>query len=350
MPFEIIRNDIAKVKADAIVNTANPEPRIGAGTDHAIHRDAGPQLLEARKQIGNIAPGEAAVTPAFNLNAKYVIHAVGPAWQGGDKGEEQILRRAYDNALEIAVLHDCKTVAFPLMATGTYGFPKNKGMSIAISAFTDFLMTHDIRIILVVFDKLVVELAGQLFDDLHHYVDQDYVDAAHTEEYGILHCATSYQELTARLTDLRRPIGAVGAIPPEQPKFPADKKSTGLKELVSQPGIGFHKKLFQLIDERGLKDSTVYDRAGISKQQFSQIRNNPAYTPTKSAAIRLALALELDYEATQDFLGSAGYTLSQSIPADIIVEYYIRHGEHNAVKINIELDNYNQPLLLKTRE
>ena len=208
---------------------------------------------------------------------------------------------------------------------------------------------HDIRIILVVFDKLVVELAGQLFDDLHHYVDQDYVDAAHTEEYGIRHCATSYQELTARLTDLRRPIGVVGAIP-EQPKFPADKKSAGLKELVSQPGIGFHKKLFQLIDERGMKDSIVYDRAGISKQQFSQIRNNPAYTPTKSAAIRLALALELDYDATQDFLGSAGYTLSQSIPADIIVEYYIRHGEHNAVKINIELDNYNQPLLLKTRE
>lgn len=141
----------------------------------------------------------------------------------------------------------------------------------------------------------------------------------------------------------------MGAIP-EQPKLPADKKSAGLKELVSQPGIGFHNKLFQLIDERGLKDSDVYKSADISKQQFSQIRNNPTYIPTKSAAIRLALALELDYESTQDFLGSAGYTLSPSIPADIIVEYCIRHGEYNAVTINIELDNYNQPPLSKVRE
>lgn len=349
MPFEIIRNDIAKVKADAIVNTANPEPRIGAGTDHAIHRDAGPQLLEARKKIGSIAPGEVAVTPAFNLNAKYVIHTVGPTWQGGDKGEEQILRYAYDNALEAAVFHNCKTVAFPLMATGTYGFPKDKGMSIAISAFTEFLMTHDIRIILVVFDKPVFELASQLFDDLHNCVDENYVDAASIEEYGIQRCATSYQEFTTRLSDFRKPIGVVGTAL-IQSKFPSGERDTGLKELVSQPRVSFHKKLFQLIDERGLKDSDVYKRADISKQQFSQIRNNPAYIPTRSAAIRLALALKLDYEATQDFLGSAGYMLSPSIPADVIVEYCIRHGEYNAVTINVELDTYHQPPLSKVRE
>lgn len=249
MPFEIIRNDIAKVKADAIVNTANPEPRIGAGTDHAIHRDAGPQLLEARKKIGSIAPGEVAVTPAFNLNAKYVIHTVGPTWQGGDKGEEQILRCAYDNALEAAVFHNCKTVAFPLMATGTYGFPKDKGMSIAISAFTEFLMTHDIRIILVVFDKPVFELASQLFDDLHNCVDENYVDAASIEEYGIQRRATSYQEFTTRLSDFRKPIGVVGTAL-IQSKFPSGERDTGLKELVSQPRVSFHKKLFQLICQR----------------------------------------------------------------------------------------------------
>lgn len=349
MPFEIIRNDIAKVNADAIVNTANPEPKIGAGTDHAIYRDAGPRLLEARKRIGNIAPGEVAVTPAFNLNAKYVIHAVGPAWQGGDRGEEQILRRAYDNALTAAVLHHCKTVAFPLMATGTYGFPRDKGMSIAISAFTDFLITHDIQIVLVVFDKPVFELAGQLFDDLHHYVDESYVDAARTEEYDIRQCADSYQELTARLTGHHTAAGLIGPAPAQSSSL-SDERYPGLRELVSRPKASFHKKLFQLIDEQGLKDPDVYKRADISRQQFSRIRNDPAYTPTKSAAIRLALALRLDHEATQELLGSAGYVLSQSIPADLIVSYCIQHGEYDAVTINVELDNHHQPPLSKARE
>lgn len=349
MPFEIVRNDIVKVTADAIVNTANPKPLIGAGTDYAIHRDAGPELLEARKAIGNIQSGQVAVTPAFGLNAKYVIHAVGPVWKGGTESEEEILRQTYDNALEAAVSYQCQSVAFPLMATGTYRFPKDKGLSIAIGAFTDFLMTHDIRIILVVFDKPVFELAGQLIDGVHGYVDEKYVEATHAEEYGIRHCAASYQELTERISNLRSSefkgievaVGSVAA----QPKAPAE-----LNDIMQQTGASFHKMLFQLIDERGLKDSEVYTRADMTRQQFSQIRRNPNYQPSKSAAIRFSLALKLDYETAQDFLSSAGYMLSQSIPVDIIIRYCIEHGEFNAVKINGELNAYNLPPLSKARE
>lgn len=349
MPFEVIRNDIAKVTADAIVDTANPKPRIGAGADHAIHLGAGPELLEARKAIGDIQPGHVAVTPAFGLKAKYIIHAVGPAWKGGNENEETLLRQTYDNALKAAVDHQCKSVAFPLMSTGTYGFPKEKGMPIAVSAFTDFLMSHNIRIILVVFDRVVFELSGQLLDDVHGYVDDNYVDAMHAEEYDIHQCVTDYEKLKERLSDQRRSeIKSIIGI--EETATPRCRTSTQLSEIVEQTDVSFHGKLFQLIDERGFKEPTVYKAADISRQQFSQIRSNPNYHPTRNAAIRFALALKLDYEATQEFLSSAGYTLTQSNPADIIVKCCIDRGEFDTVKINSELYERNLPLLSNARE
>ena len=133
MPFEIVRNDITKMCVDAIVNTANPRPVIGLGTDSQIHEKAGAGLLEARQKIGNIEMGCAAITPAFNLQANYVIHTVGPVWNGGAYGEEQLLRNCYDNALTLALEHHCQSIAFPLISTGNYGFPKDKALQIAIS-------------------------------------------------------------------------------------------------------------------------------------------------------------------------------------------------------------------------
>ncbi|MBP0980290.1 MAG: macro domain-containing protein, partial [Oscillospiraceae bacterium] len=113
MPFSIVRNDITLMSVDAIVNSANPNAVIGGGVDWAIHKAAGGELIEARKKIGPIAAGNARITPGFKLKAKYVIHTVGPVWQGGDKGEEQLLAQAYDGSLKLAVENGCKSVAFP---------------------------------------------------------------------------------------------------------------------------------------------------------------------------------------------------------------------------------------------
>lgn len=338
MSFKIIRDDITKVKADAIVNTANPKPRIGTGTDHAVNLSAGPQLMEARNKIGVIQPGEVAVTPAFNLNAKYVIHAVGPVWQGGTNGEEAVLQRAYVNALEAAVARHCESVAFPLMATGTNGFPKEKGLSIAIMTLTSFCLSHDIQVYLVVFDDAVFDLAKRIFDNVQSFVDKDYVDTLYEREYSIQGCSASYHDLSERVSSL--------------PEWNADaEKGTRVKRILNQPDISFHTMLFQLIEATGKKDSDVYSRAEFTRQQFSQkIRSNPSYHPSKNAAIRLAIGLQLDYENTQSFLKKVGYFLSEELPADKIVADFIRRSQHSVTDINLELYKKNLELLTKSRE
>ena len=163
MPFEIIRGDITEIKADAIVNIANPDPVIVSSVDAGIHKKAGGKLLEARKKIGLIAVGHAAVTRAFDLDAKFVIHAVGPVWEGGEHGEEALLRQCYDNALALAAKKRCRSVAFPLLSAGNYGFPKAAALQVAINAFSAFLMDHEMRIILVVFDRDAFALSEKLF-------------------------------------------------------------------------------------------------------------------------------------------------------------------------------------------
>ena len=153
MPFEIVRNDITHMRVDAIVNTANPKSVIGLGVDSTIHEKAGPDLLAAREKIGAIEVGCAAITPGFRLQAKYVIHTVGPIWDGGGCQEEILLRCCYDNSLQLAEEHGCHSIAFPLISTGAYGFPRDRALQIAISAFSAFLLEHDMQIYLVVFDQ-----------------------------------------------------------------------------------------------------------------------------------------------------------------------------------------------------
>ena len=184
MPFQIIRNDITKVKADAIVNTANPRPVIGRGTESAIYNAAGrDRLLEARKAIGELKPGTAAVTPAFDLDAKFIIHVCGTVWNGGDNGEADILKNCYRNALSIAVDNTCSSIAFPLLSTGSFGYPAELGLQIAVDTFTEFLEEHEMEITLVVFDDRSVKVSGGLADEVKSFVDDSYVAGALNKEY-----------------------------------------------------------------------------------------------------------------------------------------------------------------------
>ena len=176
MPFKIIRNDITRVKADVIVNTANPKPIYASGTDMAIYQAAGSdELLAERKKIGCIERGDIAVTGAYALHAKYIIHTVGPIWVDGNHNEFQILESCYAKSLQKALELGCESIAFPLISTGVYGFPKDKALQIAVSVFSRFLFENDMQIILVVFDKKSFQLSGQLVGEIDSYIDANYI-------------------------------------------------------------------------------------------------------------------------------------------------------------------------------
>jgi O-acetyl-ADP-ribose deacetylase (regulator of RNase III) len=323
------------MRVDAIVNTANPRAVIGLGVDSAIHEKAGPQLLTARQEIGHIDMGCAAITPAFQLAAKYVIHTVGPVWDGGSYGEEALLRNCYDNSLRLAVEHGCQSIAFPLISTGNYGFPKDKALQIAISAFSEFLLKHEMQIYLVVFDQTSYKLSEKLFQGVASYIDQHYVDTWQM---------ATYTAEAPRINRRRREIDRCETMAMRE-CAPCASKAMSLEDMLKQADAGFTETLLKLIDQTGKKDSEVYKKANISKQHFSKIRNNPAYKPTKPTAIALALALELDMEATKDLIGRAGYALTNSSKFDLIIRYFIEQGKYNVVEINMALYEFDQPLL-----
>ena len=333
MPFEILRNDITKMVADAIVNTANPRPVIGEGTDSMIHQAAGPELLMARQRIGNIAPGAAAITPAYALNAKYVIHTVGPVWNGGGYGETQQLRSCYDVSLRLAAEHGCSSIAFPLISTGNYGFPKNKALQIAISAFSEFLLDHEMQIYLVVFDSVSVHFSEKLFQNIASFIDEHYVESYSFPKRE----RRRREECPWETCAMAEPL----------PVYPtmAAPKAVSLQDMLRQEDAGFTETLLKRIDKTGKKDSEIYKKANLSKQHFSKIRNNPHYKPTKATALALALALELDLEQTKDLIGRAGYALTNSSKFDLIIRFHIENQIYNVMEINLALYEFDQPLL-----
>ena len=325
MPFEIIRNDITLMHVDAIVNTANPRPIIGSGTDAGIHAAAGPELLAARQVIGPIAVGEAAITPAFRLNAQYVIHTVGPRWRGGWAGEETLLEKCYRSALALARDHGCKSIAFPLISSGAYGFPKDRALQCAIRAISGFLMEQELQVYLVVFNREAFRLSEQLFRDVRSYIDEHYVDRKlRSEGWG-------------RSRNQREFLPVHECAMASAP--------VSLKDLVGRVDAGFSETLLGLIDRSGKKDSEIYARANVSRQHFSKIRNNPDYRPTKPTALAFAIALELDLHQTRDLIGRAGYALTNSSKFDVIIRYFIEQGNYDLFEINAALFEFDQSLL-----
>ena len=332
MPFEIVRNDICNMQVDAIVNTANPRPVIGAGTDSAIHQKAGPELLEARQRIGHIPVGSAAITPAFGLSAKYVIHTVGPVWEGGACDEAGLLRRCYENSLELALEHDCRSVAFPLISTGSYGFPKDQALQIAVSVFSAFLLREEMQIYLVVFDRKSFRLSEKLFQSVASYINENYVEAYERKAYG---------RADARCRSARRSVDC----PEEGMAAPCAASALSLQDFVKEKDAGFTETLLSLIEKSGHKNSVIYKKANISKQHFSKLMNDPDAKPSKQTAIALALALELNLEQTRDLIGRAGYALTNSSTFDLIIRYFIEHRSYNIIEINIALYEFDQVLL-----
>ena len=362
MPFEILRNDITHMQVDAIVNTANPKPLIGYGVDAGIHHKAGPGLLQARQKIGNIRVGDAAITPGFDLPAKYVIHAVGPVWQGGGHNEEKLLTSCYERSLKLAKRQGCQSIAFPLMSAGNHGFPKDLALQIAMNAISRFLMKHEMQVYLVVFSRDAFQLSEKLFHSVSSFIDENYILQANLKQYGIPDkCAVrniQQQMILRQQMDRRQLLEETATLEsaPQPAMEPAPKKASrkgipfarqklSLPDLLAQTDAGFSETLLKLIDQTGKKDSEIYGRANVSRQHFSKIRNNPGYKPTKATAIAFAIALELDLEQTRDLIGRAGYALTNSSTFDLIIRYFIEHKQFNVIEINIALYEFDQSLL-----
>lgn len=333
MPFQIIRNDISKVKADIIVNTANPKPTFDGGVDSAVYEAAGKEkLLAERKKIGDIAPGEAAITPAFSLNAKYIIHTVGPTWKDGKHSELETLKSCYEKSLDLALQNNCESIAFPLIATGVYGFPKDKALQVATSVIQEFLFEHEMSITLVVFDRKAFELSGKVYSDVQEYISENYVDFS-------MRCESMMRRSERRVDTLSAPE----VCPDESEMF--DYSEESLDELLNSPAENFQEKLFSLIDNSGLDDVTVYKKANITKKVFSDIKTKKNYRPSKKTAVAFAIALELSLDETVDLLQRAGMALSPSSKFDLIVRYYISHGIYDMMEINLTLFKNQQECL-----
>ncbi len=343
MPFEIVRNDITNMHVDALVNTANPRPVIGAGTDSRIHEVAGPKLLKARQRIGAIDAGQVAITPAYKLNAKYVIHTVGPVWIDGKHNEEELLRSCYEKSLQLALQYDSESIAFPLISTGTYGFPRDKALQIAISVFSQFLLNHEMQIYLVVFDRTAFQLSEKLFQRVASFIDENYVEVQEMAAYGVGSENLRRRIRQRRETELRECSAALDELRPCAPT--AASKAMSLEDMLKQTDAGFVETLLNLIDKTGKKDSEIYNRANVSRQHFSKIRNNPDYRPTKPTALAFAIALELDLEQTKDLIGRAGYALTNSSKFDVIVRFFIESANYNLMEINTTLFEFDQTLL-----
>lgn len=342
MPFEIVRNDITNMCVDAIVNAASRFPRVNAGVDAAIHKKAGPALLAARKEIGYIQPGSAAMTPAFDLNADYVIHAATPVWIDGTQGEAKLLRQAYDQCLQLAMKAGCDSIAFPLLASGNHGFPKSKALQVAIGAFSEFLLEQDMQIYLVVFGKDSLRLSEKLVQSVRCYIDENYVSEYELEIYGGI--PEDYRASRYRMLQYD---GFEKATADEswEPVCCSSSEGLSLDDFLKEKDAGFTETLLDMIKQKGLKNSAVYKKANISKQHFSKLINDPNAKPSKQTAIALALGLELDLEGTQDLIGRAGYALNKSSNFDLIIRYFIEHKRYNVIEINIALYEFDQSLL-----
>lgn len=323
MPLQIVRNDITKMKCDAIVNAANSTLLGGGGVDGAIHKAAGKGLLFECMKLGGCKTGEAKITGGYNLPCKYIIHTVGPVWKGGHFGEEKLLRSCYRESLLLAKKNDCESVAFPLISAGVYGYPKDKALQVAVDEISSFLFENDMTVYIVVFDQKSFEISQKLVSDIREYIDERYVEK---------HAAMESKRLTM--------------MPPMAVSDTASKESLdSLDNALKQIDESFSQMLLRKIDEKGMTDSECYKKANVDRKLFSKIRSDIHYKTSKNTAIAFAIALELDLDETKELLMKAGFALSHSNKFDIIIEYFIVNGNYNIFEINEVLFAFDQALL-----
>ena len=332
MPLQIIRQDITKMQVDAIVNAANRSLLGGGGVDGCIHRTAGPELLKECKTLGGCEIGDAKIIKAYKLPCRYVIHAVGPRYMDGKHNEETLLRSCYRKSLMLAKENGCESVAFPLISSGIYGYPKTEALKVAMDEISEFLFENDMLVYIVIFDKKAFRISEKLFSDIEEFIDDNYVDE-HEE---------LYPERRRRFFQ----YDAFEVCAKEAPVCHCEANSTeSLESIIKSIDESFSEMLLRKIDEKGMKDSECYKKANVDRKLFSKIRSDKNYKPSKSTVIAFAIALELSLDETRDMLMKAGFALSKSNKFDLIVEFFISKGNYNIFEINEALFAFDQKLL-----
>ena len=293
MPLQIVRNDITKMKVDAIVNAANESLLGGGGVDGCIHRAAGPELLAECETLHGCKTGSAKITKGYKLPCKYVIHAVGPRWHDGRHGERELLLSCYQTSLMLAKEYGCESVAFPLISSGIFGYPKDQALKVAIDTISSFLLENEMTVYIVIFDRKAYQLSSKLFADIAAYIDDRYVDE-HTD---------SRSERLRRMSAFRmeEPMpcessvcdeDAIEQLIPPVSVAAAPKKAATLDDALEQIDESFSEMLLRKIDERGMTDAQCYKKANIDRKLFSKIRSDKLYKPSKPTAIASARILQ----------------------------------------------------------
>ena len=340
MPLQIIRQDITKMRVDAIVNTTNEEMVGYSGVDLAIHTIAGAELDAECAKLAPLGLGQAKLSGAYGLPCKYVIHTSGPVWRGGLVGESIILRSCYIESLKLAVKNGCRSVAFPLISSGVYVYPKDQVLKFAIQTITEFLFDHELTVYLCVFDKESYSFSQKLFSDIQEFINDEYVDE-HDEDF--------YETFDGSIDEMpmakciQAPMCADAMMPRKRETSSAAGKS--LREYMKQMDRSFQEMLFDLIDESGMTDVECYKKANVDKRTFSKIKSNKDYKPSKQTVIAFAISLQLDMDTTQELLATAGFTLSRSKVFDKIIRYFIHNGNYDIFEINEALFEFDQILL-----
>ncbi|BCR36678.1 macro domain-containing protein [Mariniplasma anaerobium] len=325
MPFQIIRKDISLMKVDAIVNSANTDVAIGTGVDLAIHKTSGEALFEARKKIGKINVGESKLTKGFNLKAKHVIHTVGPLWIDGTKGEYEDLRSCYLSSLNLALSNNLISIAFPLISSGTFGYPKDKALKIATETIKSFLFEHEMMVYLVVYDDVSYELSKNLTEQVDNYILDHYIDDSSFMAYEMDN--NFVHDMLVDSFDIRT------------------NKSRSIVDVIDEIDETFVESLFRLTDQKGMTDIELYKKANIDRRLFSKIKSNFDYQPSKITAISFSIALELNLDETKDLLSRAGYALSPSHKFDLIIQFFIENENYDVYEINQVLFKFDQKTL-----
>ncbi len=343
MPLEFVRDDITRMDVDAIVNAANRSLLGGGGVDGAIHRAAGPELKEECRALGGCETGRAKVTRGYRLKAKYVIHTVGPIWQGGGCGEREALSACYRNSLALAQDMGCASVAFPLISAGAYGYPKAEAMGVAVDEITRFLQTREMTVYLVLFGETEFLTGKALYRDVKEYIDRNYAET-HIKKNVEARRSAAWRQGEEEGLAIDRAL-MMEATPAPAPAASKPLEETDWEELLRQTDEGFSETLLRLIDQKGIPDTECYKRANVDRKLFSKIRSNPAYRPKKQTVFAFAVALELDLRETRMLLERAGFALSHSSRFDLVMEYCIRNRRYDVFEINQILFQLDMPLL-----
>lgn len=331
MPLHMIKSDLLTLSVDAIVNPTNSRYEATGGLDLAIRKAAGEELSSYLATLPPLSVGEVRESEGFALPCRYILHTVGPLWQGGDMGEEQALAFCYQNALLRAHALGCESVAFPLIASGALGYPKDRVMKLATASIAEFLCDHEMTVYLSVFSKDEFALDRRLERSLLHYV------TVHT-------CRSTCEERSIRGMACEN-VSYQRKIPPKAqmnanyciaPPLTANA-------LVVKLDRSFAEELFCLIDQKGLTDVECYKRSNVDKKTFSKIKCNKNYRPSKETAVSFAIGLHLTINEAERLLSTAGLCLSPSYTFDVIIRYFLTYGCYNTIHdVNEALYQYDQ--------